>query len=1145
MSRPGLIIGLGGTGQWVLTFLKKELLEINNQQMPANVRLLAFDTLPQATAETEQAGGDKEVKIGKVKLETGIEFVHLGGNVFPIVEGIATDGDHPHIGSWFQAKYFLQALPRAAFNLSAGAGAIRPLGRMGIFNDMAAPSTSQLWSKIMKAVREVKNQVNGERQLEIIIISSLAGGTGSGMFLDIANIVRNAASEVLAANFIVRGMFVLPRAFRTNDRAMQARAFAAWRELDRFMINDPDLGRKTIEYNDADSTFHMESGARLFDVCYLLDPARDANPLTSYPPDQGIFPCLADIISAILDSTAGEKYTEWVTTNLAPGYAKAAGKPLHSSIGAYTIQVPMYHMVQEAAHDLALQFLDELLQPDVQGGRIVRLAPNRNPNAPSGRGTSGSDEALRFLAQSTIARQGSGAVNPTLLPAKVYEILTQDVNRNPATLGPLVIEHAESGTSAGKGRASLPWLVPFTSLGGDPQSKQIEQEISDAVNAELLKKVPGAKVLPGERPAQTFTRVVPDVESFKKEYIGTQNEKGEFIGGKYSAALATARTEHLRRFRESLRLELLNILLPPNQEGQPANVGALGYAVDFADGMVRYLNNFIEFMDTVAEERSKRHPQNKLFEKTRRKQGVAQGAVGKRWIFGLFIAPEAYNNINDYLSAEQQLINVQKAQLLHDAVYDTSVDMRDYVRKISAELAGWVVQLATGDNASDIRSLHDILAESREYVISSRAADDRVQSVRRNEGTIVGAVPAADRQRYLDDMLRRVTWDVTADANNFALHFGIAPVRDTAGAELSPGQTFTNSPTRARKTNLDALRTVTERYLTTYQRENGIAHVLAQSVDYDGRQIAELLANNAEPLYKAMGSGPGETSCIIRVHSRIGDSETEAAFATAEHRIQELRSALTMVRMVDSDDPYKCTIVRSDDLIESRNFTAWRECREEYIKAITDERAPIDPRILHILPAEVNASYYESRLPNDLGLRHRTFEPKVVMLMEDMGKVRTFFLAYILGLIQEREEDNRVWYEVMLPDGPEPLWLTAPATNRSDIFALMNSFVNKGRDARPRKSARVNYGKVDKAVDQAIAGLGDLSARIQRLTNEAAEDKGSLLMTLLDTAGEQYEGNQVTRNGGREYAKQEYADLADLLRLILHEEITRLKQRRG
>ena len=71
MTRPAIVIGLGGSGQWVLTFLKKELLEIGGGTLPSGVKLLSFDTTTRTTAGTGQASKrDKEEDIQyKIKKE--------------------------------------------------------------------------------------------------------------------------------------------------------------------------------------------------------------------------------------------------------------------------------------------------------------------------------------------------------------------------------------------------------------------------------------------------------------------------------------------------------------------------------------------------------------------------------------------------------------------------------------------------------------------------------------------------------------------------------------------------------------------------------------------------------------------------------------------------------------------------------------------------------------------------------------------------------------------------------------------------------------------------------------------------------------------------------------------------------------------
>ena len=59
MARPAIIIGLGGTGQQIVTFLKKELLEIGGGQLPKEVKLLAFDT---ASRVNPQGSVDRDRK---------------------------------------------------------------------------------------------------------------------------------------------------------------------------------------------------------------------------------------------------------------------------------------------------------------------------------------------------------------------------------------------------------------------------------------------------------------------------------------------------------------------------------------------------------------------------------------------------------------------------------------------------------------------------------------------------------------------------------------------------------------------------------------------------------------------------------------------------------------------------------------------------------------------------------------------------------------------------------------------------------------------------------------------------------------------------------------------------------------------------
>ena len=184
MTRPALVIGLGGTGQWITTFLKKELIEIGGGEFPSGVKLLCFDTVSEALAQTGvDMDGDEtdDVHVGAVRLERDIEYIPIGANLHALALEIEANG-HPHL-KWYPAANFLAKLPQAAFLAQYGAGAIRHMGRLALFRDVSAVATSKLLASMRQALEELKAAVSRDNQLEVIIVGSLAGGTGGGCWL--------------------------------------------------------------------------------------------------------------------------------------------------------------------------------------------------------------------------------------------------------------------------------------------------------------------------------------------------------------------------------------------------------------------------------------------------------------------------------------------------------------------------------------------------------------------------------------------------------------------------------------------------------------------------------------------------------------------------------------------------------------------------------------------------------------------------------------------------------------------------------------------------------------------------------------------------------------------------------------------------
>ncbi|MCL5997371.1 MAG: tubulin-like doman-containing protein, partial [Chloroflexi bacterium] len=349
MTRPALVIGLGGTGQWVLTYLKKDLIESNNGHMPDNVRIMCFDTMPQATAEITAMGisrkGEKEVKVGSIRLEKNKEFIHLGGDILELSRAISDDREKRKNDQqlahmyWFQDRYWLDNLPLALFRLADGAGQLRQFGRMGLYKDLGDPLKSEVWRRLDAAIGQLDQMRQGQR-LEILIVGSFAGGTGSGLFIDLALLARHRARSV---PIMLRGYFVLPRAFDADaDDDMLARSFAAWRELNRFMVVSQEFALPSMVYNSRDRSLQVQQiRHKLFDLCYLVDGVRGGARVAAEA-ESGVHPTVADAISAIVDDKAGDAYTKWAE-NILKEYAVNPGIPLYSTVGTHSYKVPVYY----------------------------------------------------------------------------------------------------------------------------------------------------------------------------------------------------------------------------------------------------------------------------------------------------------------------------------------------------------------------------------------------------------------------------------------------------------------------------------------------------------------------------------------------------------------------------------------------------------------------------------------------------------------------------------------------------------------------------------------------------------------------------------------------------------------------------------
>jgi len=200
--RPTLVLGLGGTGHRIVAHLKARLVRAYGAIPTGRIRLLAFDTADDVI--TVPLFGRP------VGLEPDRELFHVGHTPVPnIVRNIDRQ---PAIAARLPC---IQSIRPVA--MRAGAKQLRPLGLLALlwrFDQVERRISDAIWELAGKDL--LSRQAGTAQGINAFICNSLVGGTGSGMFLDIAYLVQAIFAELgsLGDFCYVTGVGVLPQAFR-------------------------------------------------------------------------------------------------------------------------------------------------------------------------------------------------------------------------------------------------------------------------------------------------------------------------------------------------------------------------------------------------------------------------------------------------------------------------------------------------------------------------------------------------------------------------------------------------------------------------------------------------------------------------------------------------------------------------------------------------------------------------------------------------------------------------------------------------------------------------------------------------------------------------------------------------------------------
>ncbi|MEW5988266.1 MAG: tubulin-like doman-containing protein [Chloroflexota bacterium] len=1115
MPVPALIVGLGGTGVWVATYVKKELLEVSNAWPSQQVKIIAFDTVAQPEATI---GGRGQIRragqtTGAVRLDAG-EFFFIGGNVQGLMREVAA-GKHPHLGTWLLADWYLQTLADRTFNLNEGAGQFRQFGRLAVFRDVAAPSNSTIYNTLSDALVKLKRSNPTMKSLQVFIVASLAGGTGAGMFADVAHLIREIASQPnvdLKGKMTIRGYLVLPDAFsRTVDqawlRSMYARAYAAMRESRRFTVSfDYERGYPMHYHEGAGHPlWHGAIKGKLFDLIYYLDGQGGQNSLAAVTLPNGVAPAIADAISAAIDAKAGPDFANYVA-NIEAERAQRIGRAdlsaktaTFGSVGTYTIVFPIYHVVEAWTHDLGLELLNNLLSPtefDSRTGTPTRLANNANQEDVGEDGEAAGFKFLRSLTPITYDYRDEDGnlqtqlLEPTLLPGELARIAAEAMQPSSG-----VIQHLT-------GRQVADWKDAFVPTASDRETQRLLQRVESTLQARLYDRQgklgqvqTSEQKEPKEDPVAGAERIIQEVRVYKNRYLGSEDPRtGQRSGGLYRTALEQIVEHHTARFNLGLDLTIQAILNgKPNNASTIAKSGKLGFLHDFLTGLFEGLE---KARDTLQRVQQLRREQG---ESRRTAIAAAQSATqtmrsnaNKKTTLGRRVAHEAYEGQHSYLQAEASLVDILQVEATEEAILQATNRMLDYVLSAQQSVQAWEETLAR-----DSDGLYAKLLRGRRQVDSDRQAGQDVK-VR-----FIVSDPAYEKARYqeylhkipggwVNQLLGNLTWkmDQKVVAGRPKVNLSLQVV--TEGNQPTPigADTFDD--------NLALwLRLSRQAFDDANEEESVIAYLMRHREYRDPTRLAEMIHANSGTLLNFSGGAPlpanflrayfqteeeaGHRGYLRSVMQNLaqlsGQSTTETVRdEEGQERVQESR----FVRFLNSEDRFKFTLVFTQELIELDRIDSYRTTGHNAYLGSGDRLTLGDRRLLHVFPAEVHAAAYEGRLP-ELKQPVRLFSDDVTLQLEDLDRFKLFLMAYTYGLIRrvgmrdQAGNQRNLWQLSLPPAGQygrhgeaaleEVFWLTDPLRPPHILEALM-TFNFVGLDVRYKQgyASAINHQKVADAV---------------------------------------------------------------------------------
>ncbi len=286
--RPTLYIGLGGTGKEVLLRLRRRFYE---RFRTAGLPCTGYLWVDTDTRDVGARGEPIDEALGAVSLDRAEQFPLMQGNVGRELLDIFQNKErYEHIHEWLYPE-----VERYGMEIADGAGGVRAVGRLTFFHKFPAlrEHVRNALDKLctLERIRATENFFRehnlGQAMLAdppnpvVVVVCSLAGGTGCGTIVDIAFMLREMSRPPLAIEQQFAYVF-LPNVYYTNAETQlglrsYGNSYAALKELDFYTLRP--VRRQTGDKDELGIDYNVRWTARErlkipgppFSALYLLE----------------------------------------------------------------------------------------------------------------------------------------------------------------------------------------------------------------------------------------------------------------------------------------------------------------------------------------------------------------------------------------------------------------------------------------------------------------------------------------------------------------------------------------------------------------------------------------------------------------------------------------------------------------------------------------------------------------------------------------------------------------------------------------------------------------------------------------------------------------------------------------------------------